>query len=147
MKKFINEFKDFIAGGDLITTAVALVIALKIKDVIDSFMNGVVNPLIAGIFGKQNFDDVLSFHVGNAAHEVANVDATKPPTIEHGSLVKPGVLITSFINLVIVGLVLFMIIKAYNNYKAKKAGPAEAAGPSELDVLTQIRDELRQRTS
>ena len=70
MKKYINEFKDFIATGDLVTIAVGLIIALKVKDVIDQFMSGVVNPLIAGIFGKTNFDDVGSFRIGSATNTI-----------------------------------------------------------------------------
>ena len=141
MRKFVKEFKDFIATGDLITIAVGLIIALKVKDVIDQFMSGVVNPLIAGIFGKANFDDVGSFHIGSAKY-IDPADTTK--TVQKGAIVRPGVVITSLINLIIVGLVLFLIIKAYNKFQKKVEA---VAGPTELDVLTEIRDELRQRPS
>ncbi len=147
MKKYIKEFKDFIATGDLVTIAVGLVIALKVKDVIDQFMAGVVNPLIAGIFGKANFDDVGSFRIGSATNTIPDPKFPKDPTktiTQHGALVQPGVVITALINLIIVGLVLFLIIKAYNKMKKKSEA---IAGPSELDVLTEIRDELRRRQS
>lgn len=142
MRKFVKEFKDFIATGDLITIAVGLIIALKVKDVIDQFMSGAVNPLIAGIVGKQNFDDVGSFRIGSATNSIVDPKDPTKTIIQKGALVQPGVVITALINLIIVGLVLFLIIKAYNSYKKKIEVPE---GPTELFVLTEIRDELRQR--
>ena len=125
MKKMLNEFKDFIATGNLIELAVGLILALKVKDVIDMFMEGVVNPIISAIFGQPDMSEVLAFDLGD-------------------SRVMPGLVITALINLVVVGFVLFMIIKAYNKMK-KPAAPAGPAGPTEVELLTEIRDSLRSR--
>lgn len=124
MKKFISEFKDFIATGNLIELAVGLILALKVKDVIDKFMDGIMNPIISAIFGQPNMDEVLAFDLGD-------------------SRVMPGLVITALINLIVVGVVLFLIIKAYNNMK--KAKPAGPTGPTEVELLTEIRDSLRNR--
>jgi large conductance mechanosensitive channel len=122
MKDFVQEFKAFIASGNLIEIAVGLILALKIADVIDGFMNGVVNPILAAIFGKPNFDNALSFKLGK-------------------SRVLPGVTITALISLILTGLVLFLIVKAYNKMRAKQP----AAGPTEVELLTEIRDSLKAR--
>jgi large conductance mechanosensitive channel len=112
---------------------------LKVKDLIDSFMSGIVNPFIAGVVGKQNFDDVLSFHIGT----VDQFD-DKGVLIGQGALVQPGKLITALINLILVGLVLFIILKAYAKLKRKQEAAAPA-GPSEVELLTEIRDALKSR--
>ena len=129
MKNFLKEFKDFIATGNLVEIAVAFILAIAVKAVIDAFMNGVVNPVIGAIVGKPNLDNVLTFTV------------RKGTTNE--SIISIGVVLTQIISLVVVGLVLFMVVKAYN----KMRKPAEVAdtGPTEVELLTEIRDELRAR--
>jgi large conductance mechanosensitive channel len=123
MKNMLKEFKEFIASGDLVTTAIGLVMALYTKAVIDKFMEGVVNPIIAAIFGKTDLSSI-GFDLGD-------------------SFVSIGLVISAVIDLVIVGFVLFLVLKAYNNYK--KQQPAAPAGPTEVELLTEIRDSLRNR--
>ena len=129
MKNFLKEFKDFIATGNLIEVAVAFILAIAVKDVIDAFMNGIVNPVIGAIVGKPNLDNFLTFTVRKGT--------------KNESTISIGVVLTQAISLVIVGLVLFMVVKAYN----KMRRPIEVAppGPNEIDLLTEIRDALRAR--
>ena len=130
MRNFLKEFKDFIATGNLVEIAVAFILAIAIKDVIDAFMQGIVNPVIGAIVGKPNLDNVLTFTVRKGT--------------KNESIISIGVVLTQVISLVTVGLVLFMVVKAYNNMRK----PAEAAdsGPSEVELLTEIRDALRARS-
>ena len=129
MKNFLKEFKEFISTGNLVELAVALILALAIKQVIDAFMNGVVNPLIGAIVGKPNLDSFLTFTVRKGT--------------ANESTISFGVVLTQLVELVLVGLVLFFIVKAYNKMK----GPADEApaGPTEVELLTEIRDSLRAR--
>jgi large conductance mechanosensitive channel len=129
MKNFIKEFKEFIATGNLVEVAVAFILALAIKEVIDAFMNSVVNPLIGAIVGKPNLDRFLTI----------TFRKDKPDQ----AIVSVGAVLTKVISLIIVGLVLFLAIKAYN--KMRKPAEAAPAGPSEIELLTEIRDELRAR--
>ena len=122
MKSFFKEFKEFISQGNLVEVAVAFVLGLAFKAVIDAFMTGIVNPIIGLIFGKPNLDDVLTFTVRN-------------------STISIGIVLTQLVSLVMVGLVLFVIVKAYN----KMRGPQPDSGPGEIALLTEIRDELRAR--
>ena len=122
MKSFFKEFKEFISKGNLVEVAVAFVLGLAFKAVIDAFMTGIVNPIIGLILGKPNLDDVLTFTVRN-------------------STISIGIVLTQLVSLVIVGLVLFLIVKAYN----KMRGPQPDTGPDEVALLTEIRDELRAR--
>jgi large conductance mechanosensitive channel len=120
LKKFFDEFKAFIATGNLIEIAIALILALKVKDVIDAFMTGVVNPLIGAIIGKQDVT-LLGFDLGDARISI-------------------GLVLQALINLIVVGLVLFLVVKAYNNFRKK-----DAAAETQLDVLRDIRESLRAR--
>ncbi len=130
MKNFLKEFKDFIATGNVIELAVAFILGLAIKAVIDAFIQGVANPVIGAIVGKPNLDNFLTFTVRKGT--------TNQSTISF------GVVLTQLISLIIVGLVLFMVVKAYN--KMRKPVEAAPPGPNEIDLLTQIRDELRTRS-
>ena len=132
MKKFLKEFRDFIATGNVIDLAVAVVIGAAVKTVIDTFMSAVVNPLIGAIVGKPNLDDVLVLTIRRGSANEANIAF--------------GAVITQVINLVLVGLVLFLCLKAYNRTRRPKETPPPApSGPSEIDLLTEIRDSLRNR--
>jgi large conductance mechanosensitive channel len=130
MKNFLKEFKDFIATGNIVELAVAFILGLAVKAVIDAFMQGIANPLIGAIVGKPNLDSFLTITVRKGTN--------------NQSTISLGVVLTQVISLIIVGLVLFMGMKAYNKLRR----PVEAAppGPNEIDLLTQIRDELRGRS-
>jgi large conductance mechanosensitive channel len=129
VRNFLREFKEFIATGNMVEIAVGLVLALAVKAVIDAFMAGIVNPIIGAIVGKPNLDNFLTFTVRKGSKNQATISI--------------GVVLTQFISLIIVGLVLFLALKAYNRFR----GPKEVApaGPTEVELLTQIRDELRTR--
>ena len=120
MRKLFGEYKDFIKQGNVITIAIGLVMALYFKSIVDAFINGIIMPIVSAIVGEQNFDDI-DVGIGDATLEI-------------------GLVIQAVIMFIVVAFILFLIIKAYNTYIAK---PDEDAGPTELDVLTEIRDELR----
>jgi large conductance mechanosensitive channel len=129
VKNFLKEFKDFIATGNLVEIAVAFILAIAIKDVIDAFMNSIVNPLIGAIVGKPNLDNFLTVTVRKGKPDEA--------------IISVGAVLTQIISLLIVGLVLFMVLKAYN--KIRKPAEQADSGPSEIELLTEIRDALRAR--
>lgn len=134
MKNFVKEFKNFIATGNMIELAVAVILGAAVKAVIDAFIANVANPIIGAIFGKPNLDNVLRFTLREGD--------TADPTDD--SVLALGAVLTQFISLVLVGLVLFMVIKAYNKLRKPEA-EAAPAGPSEIDLLTEIRDALKAR--
>jgi large conductance mechanosensitive channel len=139
-KGLVSEFKDFIAGGNMLELAVAVILGGAIGAVIKAFTENVMMQIVAAIFGKPNFDDV-GFRLGSKEF---TDEATK--VVHKGAFIGLGSVITALISLVMTGLVLFAIIKAYNNMKAAKAASEPAPGPSEVDLLTEIRDSLKSRT-
>lgn len=125
MKNMMAEFKDFIDKGDVVTIAVGLILALYFSKIVDAILEGVINPIIAAIFGESNFKDI-GFDIGDARISI-------------------GLVIDAAISFVAVAFILFMLIRAYNKSKAPEDD--EDAGPSEVDLLTEIRDQLKANNS
>ena len=115
-----KEFKEFISRGNLVALAVALILALAFAGLVTSFTENLINPIIGAIFGQPNFDS-LTIDIGAAE-------------------LRYGAFLTTLLNFVIVAFVLFLVVKAYNRAFPKE----EATGPTEIELLTEIRDELRQ---
>jgi large conductance mechanosensitive channel len=132
VKGFVKEFKDFIASGNMIELAVAVILAGFVGAVIKVFTEGVVLNLVAAIVGKPDFNNVARIKVRDAK-------GADPATY-----LEFGQVITAIFTLIVVGLVLFMIIRAYNKIK-KPPAEAAPAGPTEVELLTEIRDALRAR--
>lgn len=123
MKNMLDEFKDFINRGSLIDLAIAVVLATFFAPVISAIVDGVIMNLIAAIFGKPNFDNIV-ISVGDADLLI-------------------GTVITAIVQFVIVAFVCFLIVKAYN--RMKKPEIAEVAAVTEVELLAEIRDQLRAR--
>lgn len=138
MKSFVKEFRDFVITGNMIELAVGVILAGAVGAVIKVFTEDIMMNLVAAIFGKPSFNDVFRLRVSDTPKK----DATGA-VISDGTYLEFGKMLTAIITLLITGLVLFMIIKAYNRLRRQK--PAVAAGPSEVDLLTEIRDALRER--
>lgn len=118
----IREFKEFISKGNLVEIAVGLILALAFAGLVTSFTENLINPIIGAIFGQPNLDRLV-IEIGDAE-------------------LRYGAFLTTLINFLIVAFVLFLVLRAYNRAFPKKE---EEAGPTEVELLTQIRDELRLR--
>lgn len=132
----LKEFRNFIMTGNVIDFAVAVILAGAIGLVINGFVSDIMMPFIGSVMGDGvDFSELK--HVLTEAVVAADGTIEKPE-----NAILYGKWINSIINLIVVGFVLFMIVKAYN--KTKKP-PAEAppAGPSDNDLLTEIRDLLK----
>lgn len=109
----IQEFREFINKGNLVEIAVAFVMGLAFAAVVTSLTEDIVNPLTAKLFSVDNLADWTPGGIGLGAFLVAAI------------------------NFLIVGFVMFLVVKAYNRMKAD----AEMPGPSEeVALLTEIRD-------
>jgi len=121
MTKFMREFREFAVKGNLIETAVALVLALAFTDLVKAFIADIITPIIAAIFGKPDFSN-LTFTIND-------------------STFKYGDFINFAISFVLVAFVLFLILKAVNRMRREKE--EEDPGPTEIELLAQIRDGIR----
>lgn len=130
----LKEFKDFIMTGNVVEFAVAVIMAGAIGAVVTGFVNNIVMPFVGHFSGGIDFADkkyVLDEAVVDAAGTVTSPE----------NAIMWGSWINTIINLLIVGLVMFMIVKAYN--KMKKPADDAPAGPSDNDLLIEIRDALK----
>lgn len=131
----LKEFKNFIMTGNVIDFAVAVIMAGAIGLVINGFVGDIIMPIVGHFAGGVDFASlkvVLSEAVGKEG------EAGYVPE----NAIRWGKWINTIVNLIIVGFVMFMIVKAYNKTK-EPAEPEAPAGPSEIDLLTEIRDSLK----
>ncbi len=135
----LKEFRDFIMTGNVVDLAVAVILAGAVGLVVTGFTNDMIMPIVGHFTGGIDFADmkyVLDPAVIGPDGAVANPE----------NAIMYGKWINALINLIIVGFVLFMIVKAYGKVRKKKeAAPAPDPGPSEVDLLKEIRDELRKK--
>lgn len=129
MKKFMTEFKEFIAKGNVMNMAVGIIIGGAFTAIINSVVADIISPIIGLILGGVDFSTV-SFGIGDAQIMIGN-------------------LINAIITFLITAVVLFFIIKAFNKFdemKKKEEEPApeeEPAVPEDIQLLTEIRDLLK----
>ena len=131
----LKEFKDFAMRGNLVDIAVAFVMGAAFNKVVSSFTGGIVSPLIGLIF-KSDFKDqkwIITEGTVNDAGEMAGEVA-----------VLWGDFLTNTIDFIIVAFVMFMLIKGINKMKKKEEPAPEAPkGPTQEELLTEIRDLLK----
>ena len=132
----LKEFKEFITGGNVIEFAVAVIMAGAIGAVVKGFVSNIVMPVVGLFTGGVSFAD-KKYVLTKAVMEAGKV-------IKPENAIKYGAWIDSIINLIIVGFVMFMMIKAYNKMKKKEEEkPAAPAGPTQEELLSEIRDLLK----
>lgn len=134
--KMFKEFRDFIMTGNVIDLAVAVILAGAVGLVVNGFVNDVMMPIVGHLAGGIDFADmkyVLSPGVG-----VEGEEGFVPE-----NAIRYGAWINSIINLITVGFVLFMIVKAYN--KIRKPAEEAPAEPTQEELLTEIRDLLAKK--
>jgi large conductance mechanosensitive channel len=133
----LKEFKDFIMTGNVVEFAVAVIMAGAIGGVVKGFVDNIVMPVVGHFSGGMDFAE-LKIVLDDATLDAAGAVTSPENAIMWGSWVN------TIVNLLIVGLVMFLIVKAYN--KSKKPvveAPAAPAGPSQEDLLAEIRDLLK----
>ncbi len=131
----LKEFRDFIMTGNVIDFAVAVIMATALGGVIKGFVSNIVMPFVGHFAGGVNFED-KKIILDEAVVDAAGVVTTPENAIMWGSWLN------TIINLIIVGFIMFLIVKAYN--KTKKPEPEAApAGPTAEELLTEIRDALK----
>jgi len=132
----LKEFKNFIMTGNVIDFAVAVIMAGALGAVIKGFVSNIAMPFIGYFAGGMNFEDL---HYAMDGKEYASLAAAKDAG---AAVIAYGAWINTIISLIIIGFVMFLIVKAYNKTK-KPVEPAAPAGPSQEDLLAEIRDLLK----
>jgi len=134
----LKEFKNFIMTGNVIDFAVAVIMAGALGLVIKSFVDNIAMPFVGYFTGGIDFADL---HYAMDGNDYATVAAAKEAG---GAVISYGAWINTIINLIIVGFVMFLLVKAYNKTK-KPVEEAAPAGPSDNELLGEIRDLLSKK--
>ena len=139
----LKEFRDFIAKGNVLDLAVAVIIGAAFGKIVTSLTEDIIMPIIGRIFGGLDFSSyfvllgpVPADYRGSMTDYAALKKAGAP-------VLGWGAFVTEVVSFLILAFIIFLMIKAAN--KAMRKGPDAAAGPSEVELLTEIRDELRNR--
>jgi large conductance mechanosensitive channel len=117
----LKEFRDFIIKGNALQLAIGVILAIAFGAVVVAFTEGVLMALVAAVAGRPDFS-ALAFDV-------------------NGTPIQYGRVLTAVINLVLVGGVLFLVVKAVNRVLPNM----KRAPETDHELLAQIRDELRNR--
>ena len=139
----LSEFKTFIMKGNVLDLAVAVIIGAAFAKIVASLTDDIIMPIIGSLFGGLDFSSkfitlgaVPATYHGSLTDYVA-LKAAGVPLLGYGSF------ISVVIGFVILAFVIFMMVRYANRLMPKPADVV--AGPSETDLLTEIRDELKRR--
>ena len=128
----IQEFKDFIAKGNVMDMAVGIIIGAAFTAIVTSLVDDLINPIISLFMGGIDFSG-MGFRLSEG---------------EDGAIFAYGNFIMALINFLIIAWVVFMLVKMVNRVKDSAAAPEEEApeepkGPTQEELLTEIRDALK----
>jgi large conductance mechanosensitive channel len=119
----LKEFKAFIMKGNVIDLAVAVIIGGAFSGIISTLVDDIITPLLlAPAMKAAGVDDIGALAWG---------------------AVKYGKFIAAIIKFIVIAWIMFLIVKAFNAMKKKEEAPAPPAGPTQEELLTQIRDLLK----
>jgi large conductance mechanosensitive channel len=136
-----SEFRAFIARGNVLDLAVAVIIGGAFGTIVSSLTGDVVMPLVGLIFGNVDFSNnyiVLS----GAVEAGTTLDAARAAG---ANVLALGAFVSTAINFLILAFIIFLMVRYANKLmeRMKKEAEAAPAGPSEIDLLTEIRDALK----
>lgn len=146
----LQEFKKFIAKGNVMDLAVGVIIGAAFGAIVKSLTDDVIMPVVGAIFGGVDFsnDFILLKAPDGYAGSLDDYAALK----EAGAaMIGYGAFITAIINFLILAFIIFLMVRYVNKLmermekKEAEAAPPPPAGPSEVDLLMEIRDELKKR--
>ena len=137
----LKEFRDFIAKGNVLDLAVAVIIGAAFATITASLTGDIIMPVVGAIFGGLDFANY--FVVLGPIPETFKGDPNSYAALKEAgvAVLGWGQFVTVVINFLILAFVIFLIVRQANRIKKADA----AAGPSEIDLLTEIRDLLKEQ--
>ena len=137
--KLLQDFKEFAVKGNMIDMAVGIVIGAAFGTIVKSVVDDIIMPLVSGIFNIPDFSNLFLKLSGEGAF--TSVEAAR----EAGaSVLAYGNFINALLAFLIVAWALFIVVKGINSLKKKEEPKVEApAGPTEVELLAEIRDVLK----
>jgi large conductance mechanosensitive channel len=142
----LKDFKAFIAKGNVLDLAVAVIIGAAFAKIVTSLTDDIIMPLVGKIFGGLDFSSrflllgaIPADYHGSMTDYAALKKAGAP-------VLGWGAFLTEVVSFLILTFIIFLMIRWATKAMRKPEEVATATGPSEVELLTEIRDELRQRS-
>jgi len=135
MKGFLNEFKAFLIKGNVMDMAVGFIFGAAFSTVVKSLVNNIVMPPVGMLMGKVDFSALYIALDGGAYESLKAAEAASAPVIKY------GLFINDVIGFIILGFVIFMMIKGVNKLKTKEEDKPKSK-PADIKLLEEIRDAL-----
>lgn len=132
-----KEFKEFIMKGNVLDLAVGVIIGAAFGKIVASFTTDIIMPPIGLLLGKVDFSSLFINLSGKPAETLAAAKAAGIPTINY------GLFFNTVIDFLIVGFVIFIVVKQANRLRKETPAPAPAGPTKDQQLLTEIRDLLR----
>ena len=134
---FIKEFKEFAMKGNVMDMAVGVIIGGAFGKIVSSLVDDVLMPLVGMLTG--------GIDVSGLAYKVMLPNPVEGGEPLAGATLKYGAFIQNVIDFLIIALCIFLMIKFMNKLRTKKEEPEEPAGPTQEELLTDIRDLLKDK--
>lgn len=141
----LKDFKEFIAKGNVIDLAVAVIIASAFGVIVASLTDEIIMPIVGTIFGGADFSNYFVLLSTPEGYEGSLTDYAALKDAG-AAMIGYGAFITAIVNFVILAFIIFLLVRYAKKVMAEfeeKKEEAAPAGPTELDLLKEIRDELR----
>ncbi len=143
---FLKEFKEFAVKGNVMDLAVGVIIGGAFGKIVDSMVKDIVMPIISAIIGSPDFTNmyvVLKDPTSGITNGMALADAQ---AVENAVVFAYGNFITVAINFLLLAFAVFLMVKGINRLKRKEeAAPEAPAGPTQEQLLSEIRDLLKKQ--
>src|SRR4051812_26066829 len=139
----LKEFRDFIAKGNVLDLAVAVIIGAAFGKIVTSLTEDIFMPIVGRIFGGLDFSRYFMV-LGRVPADYHGSMADYAALKKGGAPVLGwGAFVTEVVSFVILAFIIFLMVRWAT--KMMKKGDEAAAGPTEVELLTEIRDELKRR--
>ena len=137
----VQEFKEFAVKGNMMDLAIGVIIGGAFGKIIDSLVKDIIMPLISVITGGGVDFTQKFFVLGKNPENLQSLDALQKAGV---NVLTYGNFLTVFLNFLILAWVVFLLVKGMNRLR-KQAPVAPAATPEDIELLREIRDELKRR--
>jgi len=139
----LQEFKTFMLRGNVMDLAVGVIIGAAFGKIVDSLVNDVIMPILGLILGKIDFANLYWVIAdGKTAGPYASLDGARKAG---AAVLAYGAFINAVVYFIIIGFVIFLLVRMVNNLVPKKEAPAPAGPPEDVVLLREIRDSLKTR--
>jgi len=140
----LKEFKEFAMKGNMVDLAVGFILGAAFGTVITSLVNDLLMPVVSSIFGTPDFSNLFTVLKDPANAAEINMQSLEAVREAGGVALAYGSFINALIAFLLVAFALYLVIKGINNAKKKQEEEEAApAGPSQEDLLAEIRDLLK----